>query len=207
MEPKGQKSNYCEYCRDFHDTAHEYSCAVRIGDAIPDYEFEALHDNTIKKMKLSSFRGSWLVIMFYPANFTRVCPTEFEDMMGVYPELKEAGGEVVSFSTDTVYAHEAWRAAVPAIGAVDFPMGADPSGKIASAFGVLVEDDDLALVPGEGQALRATFVIDPLGALRTIEIHDTSVGRNAKETLRKVMALKFVDSAEGNVCPGGWEGK
>lgn len=205
MESKGQKSTYCEYCGDFHDSLHEYTSSVRVGEVVPDYEFEAFHAGSIKTMKLSDFRGSWLVLMFYPADFTRICPTEFEDMMSVYPQLTGIGGEVVSFSTDTVYAHEAWRAAVPAIAAVDFPMGADPSGKIAAAFGVLVEDDDLALVPGEGQALRGTFIIDSKGILRTMEVHDPAVGRAAKETVRKVKALKFVDSAPGNACPGGWE--
>lgn len=205
MEPKGQKSNYCEYCGDFHDSLHEYTSAVRIGETVPDYEFEALHQDGIKTMKFSDFRGSWLVLMFYPADFTRVCPTEFEDMNRMYPELKKIGAEVISFSTDTVYAHEAWRASVDAIRQVAFPMGADPSGKIASAFGILVEGDELPLTAGEGQALRGTFVIDPKGVLRTTEVHDTSIGRSAKETLRKVKAVQYVDRKPGNTCPGGWE--
>lgn len=205
MGPKGQKSNYCEYCGDFHDSLHEYSCAVRIGETVPDYEFEAFHDGTIQTMKFSDFRSQWLVLMFYPADFTRVCPTELEDMAKVYAELKSIGAEVISFSTDTVYAHQAWKASTPALQGVDFPMGADPSGKIASAFGVLVEGDELPLIQGEGQALRATFLIDPKGVLRTMEVHDTSIGRSAKETLRKVKGAQFVDSKPGNVCPGGWE--
>lgn len=202
---KGQKSNYCEYCGDFHDSMHEYSSAVRIGETIPDYEFEAFQKEEIKTMKFSDFRGKWLVVMFYPADFTFVCPTELEEMAGLYPKLLEMNTEVVSFSTDTVFVHKAWHDTSEAIKKIDYAMGADPSGKIASAFGVLVEGGELPFLPDEGLALRGTFVIDPTGALRTMEIHDNSVGRSAKETFRKVQAAQYVETHAGHVCPASWE--
>jgi len=145
------------------------------------------------------------VVMFYPADFTFVCPTELEDMAGIYPKLQEIGADVVSFSTDTVFVHKAWHETSPAIGKIQFPMGADPSGKIADAFGVLIEGGDMAFTPDEGLALRGTFLIDPAGTLRTQEVHDNSIGRSAKETLRKVQAAQFVETHQGLVCPASWE--
>ena len=202
---KEQKSNYCEYCGDFHDPFREYSSSVRIGETIPDYEFETYQNDEVKPMKFSDFRGKWLVVMFYPADFTFVCPTELEDLAGIYPKLQGMNTEVVSFSTDTVFVHKAWHDTSEAIKKIQFPMGADPSGKIADAFGVLIEGGDVALTPDEGLAHRGTFVIDPTGTLRTMEIHDNSVGRSAKETLRKVQAAQFVESHSGQVCPASWE--
>lgn len=205
MNKNGQKSNYCEFCGDFHDPMHEYSCAVRIGEVVPDYEFEAFHNEEIKGMKLSDFRGKWLVLMFYPADFTFICPTELEEMAALYPTFQKIETEVISFSTDTVFAHKAWHDTSEAIKKISFPMGADPSGKVASAFGTLIEGGELPLLPDEGLSLRGTFVIDPKGTLRTMEIHDNSVGRSAKETLRKVQAMQYVEANPTQVCPASWE--
>jgi peroxiredoxin (alkyl hydroperoxide reductase subunit C) len=205
MNKNGQKSNYCEYCGDFHDIAHEFVSFVRIGETIPDYEFQAYKNDEVQTMKFSDFRGKWLVVMFYPGDFTFVCPTELEDMAKLYPKFQEIGTEVVSFSTDTVYVHKAWHDTSPAISQVTYPMGSDPSGKISYAFGTLIEGGELEHTVDEGQALRGTFVIDPNGVLRTMEIHDNSVGRKAAETLRKVQAAQYVEAHPGNVCPANWE--
>lgn len=205
MNKNGKKSNYCEYCGDFHDQMHEYSQAVRIGETIPDYEFEAYQNDEIKTLKLSGFRGKWLVIMFYPGDFTFVCPTELEEMAALYTKFQEMKTEVLSFSTDTVFVHKAWHDTSEAIKKVSFPMGADPSGKIASAFGTLIEGGELEFLPDEGLSLRGTFIVDPNGILRTIEINDNSVGRKAAETFRKVQAAQYVESHQGQVCPASWE--
>ncbi|HEX2792640.1 MAG TPA: redoxin domain-containing protein [Candidatus Paceibacterota bacterium] len=179
--------------------------SIRIGETIPDYEFEAFQNDEAKPMKFSDFRGKWLVVMFYPADFTFVCPTELEDMAKLYPKFKELNAEVVSFSTDTVFVHKAWHDTSDAIKQIQFPMGADPTGKVASAFGVLIEGGDLPLVADEGLALRGTFLVDPQGVLRTMEVHDNSVGRKAGETLRKLQAAQYVEAHPGNVCPASWE--
>ena len=204
--PKNTKSTYCEHCGDFHDAPPgEFRASVRVGEPIPEFEFEALHKDEVQTMKFSDFRGSWLVVMFYPADFTFVCPTELEDMAALYGSFKQANAEVISFSTDTVFVHKAWRDASPSIKKIEFPMGADPSGKIAYAFGTLIEGGDQELTPDEGLSLRGTFLIDPKGVLRTVEIHDNSVGRKASETLRKLQAAQYVDTHPGNVCPASWE--
>jgi peroxiredoxin len=202
---KEQKSNYCEQCGDFHDAYREYLTSVRIGEPIPDYEFEAFQNDEARTMKFSDLRGKWLVIMFYPGDFTFVCPTELEDMARQYPAIQGMNAEVISFSTDTVWVHKAWHDTSPSIAKIDFPMGADPTGKVASAFGVLIEGGDLPHVVDEGQALRGTFIVDPNGILRTMEVHDNSVGRAAAETVRKLKAAQFVEANPGMVCPASWD--
>ncbi len=202
---KEQKSNYCEYCGDFHDPFREYSSSVRVGETVPDYEFEAYQNDEVRTIKFSDYRGKWLVVMFYPADFTFVCPTELEEMAAFYPKMQEINAEVVSFSTDTVFSHKAWHDTSEAIKKITFPMGSDPSGKIADAFGVLIEGGDLSFVPDEGLTLRGTFIIDPAGTLRAMEVNDNSMGRAAKETFRKLQAAQFVESHNGQVCPASWE--
>lgn len=170
---------------------------LRVGDTIPDLEVEAYHDGEIKKFKLSDFRGKWLVIAFYPADFTFICPTELEDLAEYYDKFKEAGAEVFGVSTDTVYVHKAWQDVSPAIKKVKFPLIGDPSGKMCRVFGTLDED--------AGVAIRATFIIDPDGVVKSIEMHDENIGRSARETLRKLLALKYVREHPGEVCPAEWE--
>ncbi len=203
---KETKSNYCEHCGDFHDEApKEHHSFVRIGEIVPDYEFQYFQNDDVKTAKFSDFRGKWLAVVFYPADFTFVCPTELEDLAKLYPKFKEVGAEILSFSTDTAFAHKAWHDTSPAIKQINYPMGSDPSGKISYAFGVLIDGGEMALTPDEGLALRGTFLIDPTGTLRTIEIHDNNIGRSAKETFRKLQAAQFVETHPGNVCPASWE--
>ena len=197
-----QKISYCEACADFHEPLYDL---VEIGEVVPDYEFQAFHKNSIKKLKFTDFRGKWLVVMFYPGDFTFVCPTELEDMAKLYTTFQAINTEVLSFSTDTVYVHKAWHDSSPAVKQVQFPMGADPSGKIADAFNVFINDGGASYSSDEGMARRGTFVIDPQGVVRTMEIHDNSVGRKAGETLRKVQAAQYVEAHPGAVCPASWE--
>lgn len=178
---------------------------MRVGETVPDYEFETYYKDEVRPMKFSDFRGKWLVVMFYPADFTFVCPTELEEMQSFYPKLQAINTEVISFSTDTVFVHKAWHDTSEAIKKITYPMGADPTGKIADAFGVLIEGGDLPLVADEGLALRGTFIVDPTGTLRAMEVNDNSIGRTAKETYRKVQAAQYVESHAGQVCPASWE--
>ncbi len=183
----------------------EFVSQVKVGEVIPDFEFEVYQKDETKAMKFSDFRGKWLVVVFYPADFTFICPTELEEMAKLYPQFKEINTEVVSFSTDTVFTHKAWHDTSPAIKQIEYPMGADPAGKISYAFGVLVEGDGTVLVEDEGLSLRGTFIVDPAGILRSMEINHNSIGRTGRETFRKVQAAQFVDTHEGKVCPASWE--
>ena len=170
---------------------------VKVGQPISDFELDALHNDDVRKIKLSEFKGKWLVLLFYPADFTFVCPTELEEAADYYEEFRKAGAEILSVSTDTVYAHKAWHDTSPAVKKIKFPMVADPTGKLCREFGTYLED--------AGLSLRGTFIIDPDGVLKAFEIHDNSIGRSAKEILRKVQAAKFVREHKGEVCPASWE--
>lgn len=194
----------CEQCTD-ETCFRKEERILTIGTVVPNMEFSVYHKDNFGHMQFSDFRGKWVIVMFYPGDFTFVCPTELEDMAKLYPEFEKRNAEVVSFSTDSVHVHKAWHDASDAVSKVTFPMGSDPSGRIADAFGVRIGEDRLSCVTDEGLALRGTFIIDPRGVIRTMEIHDNSVGRKAGETLRKLEAALYVEAHPGNVCPASWE--
>lgn len=178
---------------------------VKVGATVPDFEFEVFHKDEIKTMSLSQLRGKWTVLVFYPADFTFICPTELEELAKLYSKFQELNAEIISVSTDTVFTHKAWHDASPGIKEIAYPMAADPSGKITSAFGVLIEGGEAVLTPDEGLALRGTFIIDPSGILRSMEVNDNSIGRKGSETLRKLQAAQYVETHKGQVCPASWE--
>jgi peroxiredoxin len=169
---------------------------VKVGQEVPDFKMAAFPQDEIKDISLSDYKGKWVVLLFYPADFTFVCPTELEDMAALYPEFQEAGAEVISVSTDTAFAHKAWPDSSDAIGKVNYPMGADPTGEVSQLFDVYIDD--------EGLALRGTFIIDPEGVLKPAEIHDLGIGRSAAESLRKLGAAIFVHENGDQVCPANW---
>lgn len=167
-----------------------------IGKTLPDGSFKAYHEGKEKTVELADFRGKWFVLFFYPADFTFVCPTELEDLAEHYVDIQNAGAEVLSVSTDTVYVHKAWHDTSKAIGKVKFPMLADPAGVLCRTLGTYMED--------EGLSLRASVIIDPDGVIKAYEIHDNSIGRSAAELLRKLQAAIFVREHGGEVCPANW---
>ena len=170
---------------------------AKINAPAPNFQAEAFHNNEIKRVKLSDFRGKWVVVVFYPADFTFICPTELGDLADKYPVFQQLNTEVLSVSTDTAFVHKAWFDSSPMIGKVKFPMVADPTGEICRAFGTYIEH--------EGLSLRGTFLIDPEGVLKAYEIHDNSLGRSTNELLRKVKAAQYVQQHGSEVCPVNWE--
>lgn len=170
---------------------------VRINQKVSDFEAKAFHENKIEKIKLSDYKGKWVIVFFYPADFTFVCPTELEELAHNYEKLKSMNTEVLSVSTDTEFVHKAWHDNSPAIKKVRFPMVADPTGKISRMFGVYIRE--------EGLALRGSFIIDPDGVLKAFEVHDNSIGRSADELIRKIQAAQFVREHGGEVCPANWK--
>ena len=168
-----------------------------INSTIEDFSVQAYHAEEFKTVTQDDLKGKWSVLFFYPADFTFVCPTELEDLADHYDTLKELGVEVYSVSTDTHFVHKAWHDSSPAISKINYPMLADPTGKLARAFGVYVEE--------EGVALRGTFVINPEGVVKVSEVHDLGIGRNASELVRKVQAAQFVAEHDGEVCPAKWK--
>ncbi len=169
---------------------------IKIGQKIPDLEAEVYQNEEIKKIKLSDNK-KWLLLVFYPADFTFICPTELGELADNYEEFKALGAEICSISADTVFTHKAWHDSSPMIKKIKYPMAADPSGKICREFGVYLED--------QGISLRGTFIVDPDGVLKAFEMHDNSIGRSSKELLRKLQAAKFVREHGGEVCPVNWQ--
>ncbi|GLV21690.1 peroxiredoxin [Sphingobium sp. TomMM35A] len=170
----------------------------------------ALINTSIKPFKATAFKegkfvdvtdedvkGKWAIFFFYPADFTFVCPTELEDLAGIYPTLQSLNVEVYSVSTDTHFSHKAWHDTSPAIGKINYYMLGDQSGTITNNFDVMR--------PGVGLADRATFLVDPEGVIQFMEITSEGVGRNATELLRKVKAAQYVAAHPGEVCPAKWE--
>ncbi len=170
---------------------------IKINQKIDDMEFEAFQNNEIKKLKFSDYNGKWLILLFYPADFTFICPTELLSMANLHEEFKKLNAEILSISTDTVFAHKSWHDNSPSIKEIKYPMAADPTGKLCKYFGTYVDE--------EGLSLRGTFIIDPDGNLKAYELHDNSIGRNAEEILRKLQAAIHVKNNKGEVCPASWK--
>jgi NADH-dependent peroxiredoxin subunit C len=189
---------------DMPDSQSGFGSMVKVGHPVPDFEFEVFQNDDSKKMRFSDHKGKWLILFFYPADFTFVCPTELQELASCYKECVDLDAEIVSMSTDTVFTHKAWHDTSDAIKKIEFPMGADPAGRISRAFGAYIENGVLDYIEDEGLALRGTFIIDPDGIVRAMEIHDNSIGRSAKELIRKLQAAQFVRKHGGQVCPAEW---
>ena len=169
-----------------------------VGNKAPDFKMLAVSGDAseIKEVSLADYKGKWLVLFFYPRDFTFVCPTELEDLQDNYEAFKKEGAEVYSVSCDTAFVHKAWADHSERIKKVTYPMVADPTGFLARAFEVMIEE--------EGLALRGSFVINPEGKIVAYEVHDNGIGREAKELLRKLQGAKFV-AEHGEVCPAKWQ--
>jgi peroxiredoxin (alkyl hydroperoxide reductase subunit C) len=173
---------------------------VKVGQVVPDFEMTVFDPKRgdFSKMTLADLKSKkkWTVLVFYPADYTFVCPTELADVADKYDELAKAGAEVISVSTDTQYVHMAWQREEKLLAGVKYPMAADPTGKVSRLFGVYDE--------ATGLALRGTFIINPEGRLAASEVNFYNVGRNAAELLRKVQANAYLSAHSDEVCPANW---
>ena len=168
-----------------------------INTEVKEFAVQAYHNGDFKEVTLESVKGKWSVFFFYPADFTFVCPTELGDLADNYAKFQEIGCELYSVSTDTHFVHKAWADASETIAKIQYPMLADPTGKLTRDFEVMIEE--------EGLALRGTFIVNPEGKIKAYEIHDNGIGRNAEELLRKVQAAQFVAEHGDQVCPAKWQ--
>jgi peroxiredoxin len=167
-----------------------------INTQIKPFKATAYHNGKFVEVSNETIAGKWSVFVFYPADFTFVCPTELEDLAEQYAEFQKLGVEIYAVSTDTHFAHKAWHDTSPAIGKVQYPMIGDPTQTLARNFEVLIEE--------EGIALRGTFVVNPEGYIKVMEVHDNGIGRVASELLRKVKAAQYIAAHPGEVCPAKW---
>ncbi len=184
----------------YEDEYYDYYEYPVMGEVIDDFQVRVYDpvSREVKEIQLSDFAGKFLVLFFYPADFTFVCPTELKELNDMYGEFQKEGAEILVISKDTVFVHKAWVETEPLLRGFRIKMVEDRTGEMTEYFGV--EDWD-------GNAQRATFIIDPDGVLRSVEIVDSDIGRSGKELLRKIRALKFVRENPGKVCPAESSGE
>jgi len=175
------------------------STKAQISKPAPDFEGTAIVDGETKTIKLSDYKGKYLVFFFYPLDFTFVCPTEIIAFSDRVQEFRDIGAEVVAASVDSHFTHLAWintPRQEGGLGPMNIPLLSDLTHEISRDYGVLLED--------LGHTLRGLFIIDGKGILRQITMNDLPVGRSVDETLRLVQAFQYTDE-NGEVCPAGWE--
>jgi len=168
-----------------------------IGKPAPDFTMDSTKnlETLDQPVHLSDYKGKWLVMFFYPLDFTFVCPTEITAMNDALTQFHDLDAEVLGISTDSKYSHRAWINTPRnegGLGQLGFPLAADYTKSVARDYGVLIEED--------GVALRGLFIIDPDGILKYVVIHHNDIGRNVDETIRVLQALK-----SGGLCPANWK--
>lgn len=163
----------------------------------PEFKMEAYDSKTGHYTEVSSedYKGKWTVVCFYPADFTFVCPTEIAAMNAMYDEFQDLNVEILAVSTDTKFSHKRFVETEPVLKDLQLTIGADPTGTVSRAFGVMIEE--------EGIALRGRFLINPEGTVVAQEVQAPMVGRNVHEFIRQVQAWQHATET-GEVCPAGW---
>jgi alkyl hydroperoxide reductase subunit AhpC len=162
---------------------------LSLNAAAPDFALDGVQAGRVRRFSLREYRGRWVVLFFYPADFTFVCPTEVLGFQKRLSEFEEKDAEIVGVSVDDVASHRAWA---DELGGLAFPLLSDPDGRVARVYGVLDEP--------EGRAFRATVVVSPEGTIAYLVVSPMNVGRSVDETLRVVTALQT-----GRLCPADWK--
>jgi peroxiredoxin (alkyl hydroperoxide reductase subunit C) len=173
---------------------------LRVGQVAPDFTATAVVDQEFKTIKLSDLRGKYIVLFFYPLDFTFVCPTEIAAFSDRYSEFKELNTEVLGVSVDSEFSHLAWIQTdrkLGGVGDLNYPLVSDIKKEISHAYNVLD--------PDAGIALRGLFIIDKEGIIQHATINNLSFGRSVDETLRVLQAIQHVQAHPDEVCPAGWQ--
>eukprot|EP01120_Amphizonella_sp_Union-15-10_P006183 TRINITY_DN194_c0_g1_i2.p1 TRINITY_DN194_c0_g1~~TRINITY_DN194_c0_g1_i2.p1 ORF type:complete len:196 (-),score=34.94 TRINITY_DN194_c0_g1_i2:60-647(-) len=171
---------------------------ARVGQPAPDFSGEAVVGKQFKNISLSNYKGKYVVLFFYPLDFTFVCPTEIISFSDRHDDFKKLNAEIIGVSVDSVYAHLAWIETPRkegGLGELKYPLLSDIKKTIATTYGALYKD--------EGFALRALYIIDDKGIIRHVTLNDPPVGRNTDEVLRLIQGYQFADK-HGEVCPMNW---
>ena len=167
-----------------------------VNTAVPPFKTTAFLNGKFVEVSDESMKGKWSVVIFMPAAFTFNCPTEIEDASDHYPEFQKMGAEVYIVTTDTHFSHKVWHETSPAVGKAKFALVGDPTHVLTKAFDVFI--------PEQGLALRGTFLVNPEGIIKTMEVHPDEIARDVKDTLRKLKAAQYVAAHPGQVCPAKW---
>ncbi len=176
----------------------EFPSIVKIDNEAPSFDLPAYNPKTDdeERISLSNLKDKWVVLFYYPADFTFVCPTELKDMAEQEAKFKELWVEVLAASTDTVFSHRAWVKHEWLMKNFPYKMLADHTTEVADIYNILDEET--------GIAWRGTFIIDPDGIVRGIEVTSGPLGRNSAELIRKIEALQFMRNHPGTACPAKW---
>lgn len=172
----------------FMDTGKVSEMSAQIGQKAPDFKMQGIFKGEIRDVHLEDFTGKWIVLFFYPGDFTFVCPTEVKEFSVKNNEFKELDAQVLGVSVDSIHAHKAW---IKELGELNYPLLSDITKEVSRRYGVLILD--------KGISLRGAFIIDPEGFLRYIVVHDLDIGRSVDEILRVLKALQT-----GEMCPVEW---
>lgn len=163
---------------------------IQVGQPAPEFSLQALVGEEFQNISLADYKGKkWVVLFFYPLDFTFVCPTEILEFSQRASEFEKLNATILGASIDSIYSHKAWT---KELGKLNYPLLSDITQEVARNYGILMEE--------KGFALRGLFIIDPEGILRYMVVHDTTVGRSADETIRVLQALQ-----SGELCPVGWK--
>ena len=171
---------------------------VKLEDTVEDLKLD-IYDpktDTIVEKNIKDYQGKWLVLFFYPADFTFVCPTELKDLNKAYADIKEANAEVLVVSTDTVFSHKRWIETEKLLEGFGIEMVSDRKWDISDLFNVLNDES--------GNSERGTFIISPEGVVKSIEVSTEPVGRSSVELVRKLNALEYVRTNPWQACPASW---
>lgn len=164
---------------------------LQVGKTAPNFELESvMPDGSFKNIRLEDYKGKWVVVFFYPLDFTFVCPTEITGFSKRIGEFRELNAEVIGISVDSVHSHLAWINS--SLGKIEYPLASDIGRFTSKDYNVLMED--------KGFTLRGTYIVDPDGVLKWLLVNDNNVGRSVDETLRVIRALQT-----GERCPVDWE--
>lgn len=170
-----------------------------VGKNAPGFTADAVVGKEFKTVSLSQHKGRWVVLFFYPLDFTFVCPTEITSFSDAFEKFHAEGAEILGVSVDSKHSHLAWintPRKQGGVGSLNFPLVSDIKKTMSRDYGVLIEE--------AGIALRGLFIIDPEGKVAYEVVHDLGIGRNVEETLRVLQAIKTVRET-GEVCPTGWQ--
>jgi peroxiredoxin (alkyl hydroperoxide reductase subunit C) len=172
-----------------------------VGKQAPDFDLEGYFKGEFSRFRLSEQKGKWVILLFYPLDFTFVCPTEVLNFSAAANELNKMNCQIFGISVDSAYVHKAWvdtkREDGGLGGSLDYPLLSDLNKMTARDYGILMEK--------EGVALRGLFLIDPDGVIMHSTINSLSVGRSVSEAMRVLKAFQFVRTHDGRVCPADWE--
>nr|YP_010197608.1 2-Cys peroxiredoxin [Gracilaria flabelliformis subsp. simplex]UAD86024.1 2-Cys peroxiredoxin [Gracilaria flabelliformis subsp. simplex] len=172
---------------------------VKVGKQAPNFSATAVYDQEFKKITLSDYLGKYVILLFYPLDFTFVCPTEITSFSDAYKDIKDLNAEILGISVDSEYSHLAWlqmERDVGGLGNLNYPLVSDLTKNISASYNVLTE---------QGTALRGLFIIDKQGIIQYSLVNNLDFGRSVSETLRILQAIQYVQSHPDEVCPADWQ--